>query len=152
MALALCSRFVLLARLSKSLSNIACSFFFRCVPTSSPSIYIYTKFRSGASEPLGLEIVAPAPKATPGRPKRRSRANLTPSGRPKRRSRANLAPVDRPKRRSRANLASAGRPKRRSRAVFSRFFRATCDQCAKRPTSKKHCKNQYETHFGASAH
>ena len=35
---------------------------------------------------------------------------------------------------------------------FSRFFQATSDQRAKRPTSKKHCKNQYETHFGASAH
>ena len=79
-------------------------------------IYIYTKFRSDHSELAGVEIVVPGPGATPGRPKRRSRANLTPSGRPKRRSRANLAPVDRPKRRSRANLASAGRPKRRSRA------------------------------------
>ena len=37
-------------------------------------------------------------------------------------------------------------------AVFSTFFHAASDQCAKRPTSKKHRKNQYETHFGASAH
>ena len=37
-------------------------------------------------------------------------------------------------------------------AVFSRFFHAASAPCAKRPTSKKHCKNQYETHFGASAH
>ena len=32
------------------------------------------------------------------------------------------------------------------------FFHAASDQCAKRSTSKKHRKNQYETHFGASAH
>ena len=37
-------------------------------------------------------------------------------------------------------------------AVFSRFFKEESAPCAKRPTSKKHRKNQYETHFGASAH
>ena len=39
LALALCNRFVLLARLSKWHANIACSAFFRCVPTSSPSLH-----------------------------------------------------------------------------------------------------------------
>ena len=33
-------------------------------------------------------------------------------------------------------------------SVFSRFCRSANARCAKRPTSKKHCKNQYETHFG----
>ena len=37
LALALCSRFVLLENLSKWLSNFARSAFFRCVPTSPPS-------------------------------------------------------------------------------------------------------------------
>ena len=37
-------------------------------------------------------------------------------------------------------------------AVFSRFFHAASAPCAKRLTSQKHYKNQYETHFGASAH
>ena len=32
------------------------------------------------------------------------------------------------------------------------FFRSTSIRCAKRPTSKKHCKNQYETRFGSPAH
>ena len=36
--------------------------------------------------------------------------------------------------------------------VFSKLLRATNVRCAKRPTSKKHCKNQYETHFGAAVH
>ena len=36
--------------------------------------------------------------------------------------------------------------------VFSKFLRATNVRCAKRPTSKKHRKNQYETHFGAAVH
>ena len=35
--------------------------------------------------------------------------------------------------------------------VFSRFLRAASVRRAKRPTSKKHCKNQYETHFGTAA-
>ena len=37
-------------------------------------------------------------------------------------------------------------------AVLSKFFYATNAPCAKRPTSTKPCKNQCETHFGASAH
>ena len=37
-------------------------------------------------------------------------------------------------------------------AVFSKFFYAANAPCAKRPTSTKPCKNQCETHFGASAH
>ena len=37
-------------------------------------------------------------------------------------------------------------------AVCSRLLRAASVRRAKRPTSKKYCKNQYETHFGASAH
>ena len=37
-------------------------------------------------------------------------------------------------------------------AVFWRFFHAVSAPCAKRPTSTKPCKNQCETHFGASAH
>ena len=36
--------------------------------------------------------------------------------------------------------------------VFSKFFRSTSIRCAKRPTLKKHFKNQYETHFGGPAH
>ena len=36
--------------------------------------------------------------------------------------------------------------------VFSKFLRVTNTRCAKRPTSKKHCKNHYETHFGAVVH
>ena len=32
----------------------------------------------------------------------------------------------------------------------SKFLRATNVRCAKRPTSKKHRKNHYETHFGAA--
>ena len=36
--------------------------------------------------------------------------------------------------------------------VFSKFLRATNVRRAKRPTSKKHRKNQYETHFGAAVH
>ena len=36
--------------------------------------------------------------------------------------------------------------------VFARFFRSMSIRCAKRPTSKKHCKNQYETRFGGPAH
>ena len=47
-----------------------------------------------------------------GRPKRRFRANLTPSGLPKRCSVANLAPWERPKHRFRANLTPSGLPKR----------------------------------------
>ena len=39
LALALCSRFVLPVRLSKWLANVTCSAFFRCVPTSPPSIF-----------------------------------------------------------------------------------------------------------------
>ena len=35
--------------------------------------------------------------------------------------------------------------------VFSKILRATNVRCAKRPTSIKHCKNQYETHFAACA-
>ena len=37
-------------------------------------------------------------------------------------------------------------------AVFSKFFYAANAPCAQRPTSTKPCKNQCETHFGASAH
>ena len=37
-------------------------------------------------------------------------------------------------------------------AVFFRFLRAASVRCAKRPTSKKHRKNQYETRFGAAVH
>ena len=37
-------------------------------------------------------------------------------------------------------------------AVFSKFFHAANTPCAKHPTSTKPCKNQCETHFGASAH
>ena len=57
MALAFCRRFVLLARLPKWLSNIACSAFFRCVPTSSPSVLhtafnaVLTCFRGGPPGP-----------------------------------------------------------------------------------------------------
>ena len=36
--------------------------------------------------------------------------------------------------------------------VFARFFRSMSIRCAKRPTSKKHCQNQYETRFGGPAH
>ena len=35
---------------------------------------------------------------------------------------------------------------------FSKILRVINVRCAKRPTSKKHCKNQYETHFGAAVH
>ena len=37
-------------------------------------------------------------------------------------------------------------------AVLSKFFHAANAPCAKHPTSTKPCKNQCETHFGASAH
>ena len=36
--------------------------------------------------------------------------------------------------------------------VSSKFFYAANAPCAQRPTSTKPCKNQCETHFGASAH
>ena len=35
--------------------------------------------------------------------------------------------------------------------IFSKFLRATNVRYAKRPTSKKHCKNQHEMHFGTAA-
>ena len=37
-------------------------------------------------------------------------------------------------------------------AVLSKFFYTANAPCAQRPTSTKPCKNQCETHFGASAH
>ena len=40
----------------------------------------------------------------------------------------------------------------RETAVFSRFCCSASIRCAKRPTSKKHRKNQYETHFGPAVH